>query len=142
MKKVLVIHGPNLNLLGSREKKIYGKTTMALINTELAAIARKNKIAIEFYQSNVEGDIVTEIQNSKKRADYIIINPGAYTHYSLAIRDAISGVKAKVIEVHLSNIHAREKFRHDSVIAPVCIGQIAGFGKDSYRLALEYILRQ
>ena len=142
MQKVLVIHGPNLNLLGSREKKIYGKTTLAAINTELAALARQHKAAIEFFQSNVEGDIVTEIQNSKKKFDYIILNPGAYTHYSIAIRDAIQGVKAKVLEVHLSNIHAREKFRRESVIAPVCAGQIAGFGKESYRLALEYILRQ
>ena len=142
MKKVLVIHGPNLNLLGSREKKIYGKTTMSSINTELTVLAKKNKIAVEFYQSNIEGDIVTEIQNSKKKYDYIILNPGAYTHYSIAIRDAISGVKAKVIEVHLSNIYAREKFRQESVIAPVCVGQITGFGKDSYRLALEYILSQ
>jgi len=140
MKRVLVINGPNLNLLGSREKKIYGKTTLASINTTLSALAKKNKIAIEFFQSNIEGDIVTEIQKSKKKFDYIILNPGAYTHYSIAIRDAISGVKAKVIEVHLSNIHARENFRQTSVIAPVCVGQIAGFGPDSYRLALEYIL--
>ncbi|MDR1324072.1 MAG: type II 3-dehydroquinate dehydratase [Candidatus Margulisbacteria bacterium] len=138
--KILVIHGPNLNLLGSREKKIYGKTTLAAINTELASIAKKNKAAIEFFQSNIEGEIVSKIHDSRKKFDYIILNAGAYTHYSIALRDAISGVKAKVIEVHLSNIHAREKFRHESIIAPVCLGQIAGFGKDSYRLALEYIL--
>lgn len=142
MKKILVIHGPNLNLLGKREKKIYGKTTMASINAELSALAKKNKITLEFYQSNIEGEIVTAIQKSKKRFDYIILNPGAYTHYSIAIRDAISGVKAKVVEVHLSNIYARENFRQESIIAPVCIGQIAGFGKDSYRLALEYILNK
>ncbi|MDR2430960.1 MAG: type II 3-dehydroquinate dehydratase [Candidatus Margulisbacteria bacterium] len=138
--KVLVIHGPNLNLLGAREKKIYGKITLSAINTDLAVLAKKHKIAIEFYQSNIEGEIVTEIQKAQKKFDYIILNPGAYTHYSIAIRDAISGVKARVIEVHLSNIHAREKFRRESIIAPVCIGQIAGFGRDSYRLALEYIL--
>lgn len=134
------MHGPNLNLLGSREKKIYGRTTLAAINSELAAIAKKNKIAVEFFQSNIEGELVGKIQDSRGKIDYIILNAGAYTHYSIAIRDAISGVKAKVIEVHLSNIHAREKFRQESVIAPVCLGQIAGFGKDSYRLALEYIL--
>ncbi|MDR1997826.1 MAG: type II 3-dehydroquinate dehydratase [Candidatus Margulisbacteria bacterium] len=138
--KVLVIHGPNLNLLGAREKKIYGKITLAAINTELAALAQKHKAAIEFYQSNIEGEIVNEIQKARKKFDYIILNPGAYTHYSIAIRDAISGVRARVIEVHLSNIHAREKFRQTCVIAPVCLGQIAGFGKDSYRLALEHIL--
>jgi 3-dehydroquinate dehydratase-2 len=140
--KVLVIHGPNLNLLGSREKKIYGKTTLTSINKELAGIAQKKKTAIAFFQSNVEGEIVSKIQESKKQFDYIILNAGAYTHYSIAIRDAISGVQAKVIEVHLSNIYAREKFRQESLIAPVCIGQIAGFGPDSYRLALEYILAQ
>ncbi|GBR72652.1 3-dehydroquinate dehydratase II [Candidatus Termititenax aidoneus] len=138
--KILVIHGPNLNLLGSREKKFYGKTTLAAINTELASIAKKNQAVIKFFQSNIEGEIVSQIQDSRKKFDYIILNAGAYTHYSIALRDAISGVKAKVIEVHLSNIHAREKFRRESVIAPVCLGQIAGFGKDSYRLALEYIL--
>ncbi|MDR2428722.1 MAG: type II 3-dehydroquinate dehydratase [Candidatus Margulisbacteria bacterium] len=138
--KILVMHGPNLNLLGSREKKIYGRTTLAAINSELAAIAKKNKIAVEFFQSNIEGELVGKIQDSRGKIDYIILNAGAYTHYSIALRDAISGVKAKVIEVHLSNIHAREKFRQESVIAPVCLGQIAGFGKDSYRLALEYIL--
>jgi 3-dehydroquinate dehydratase-2 len=138
--KVLVMHGPNLNLLGSREKKIYGKTTLTAINAELAAVAKKNKIAIEFFQSNIEGELVNKIQDSRRKFDYIIFNAGAYTHYSIALRDAISGVQAKVIEVHLSNIHARENFRHESVIAPVCLGQIAGFGKASYRLALEYIL--
>ncbi|GBR76291.1 3-dehydroquinate dehydratase II [Candidatus Termititenax persephonae] len=140
MKKILVIHGPNLNLLGSREKKIYGQTTLAAINAELAAVAKKNKAAIEFFQSNIEGEIVSQIQASRQKFDYLILNPGAYTHYSIAIRDAISGVKAKVVEVHLSNIHARESFRRESVLAPVCLGQIVGFGKDSYRLALEYLL--
>ncbi|MDR1453028.1 MAG: type II 3-dehydroquinate dehydratase [Candidatus Margulisbacteria bacterium] len=140
MKRILVVHGPNLNLLGNREKKIYGQTSLASLNKKLAALAQKRRAQIEFYQSNVEGELVNKIQESKKKFDYIILNAGAYTHYSIAIRDAISGVKAKVIEVHLSNIYAREKFRHESVIAPVCLGQIAGFGQDSYRLALEYIL--
>jgi 3-dehydroquinate dehydratase-2 len=138
--KVLVMHGPNLNLLGSREKKIYGKTTLAAINAELAAIAKKNKIAIEFFQSNIEGDLVNKIQVSRRKFDNIIFKAVAYTHYSISLRDAIRGVQAKVIEVHLSNIHAREKFRQESDIAPVCLAQIAGFGKASYRLALEYIL--
>lgn len=138
--KVLVIHGPNLNLLGTREKKVYGKTTLGSINKTLAAMARANKIQIDFFQSNVEGEIVTAIQTSKKKFDYLILNPGAYTHYSIAIRDAIAGVKARVIEVHLSNIHAREEFRRQSVIAPVCLGQIAGFGANSYLLALEYLI--
>ena len=141
MKKILVIHGPNLNLLGSREQKIYGKTTLHSINKELSALAKQKKVQIDFFQSNIEGEIVNKIQSGKKKFDFIILNAGAYTHYSIAIRDAIRGVKAKVIEVHLSNIQAREGFRRESVIAPVCLGQIAGFGKDSYRLALEYLTR-
>jgi 3-dehydroquinate dehydratase-2 len=137
--KVMVIHGPNLNMLGSREKKIYGKTGLKDLNALLEKTAKKNKIQISFFQSNIEGEIVSAIHATHKKFDYIIINPGAYTHYSIAIRDALASVSAKAIEVHLSNIHAREKFRHESVTAAACIGQISGFGPDSYRLALEYL---
>lgn len=140
--KVLVINGPNLNMLGVREESIYGKTTLTQINKELEKKAKKNKITIKFFQSNEEGKIVDEIQKTNKKFDFIIFNPGAFTHYSIAIRDAIASVKTKVIEVHLSNIHAREEFRKESFIAPVAVGQISGFGPQSYMMALEYIINQ
>lgn len=136
MKKVLVIHGPNLNLLGQREPEIYGKETLDLINEKIKTQAKTLGIKIiDCFQSNSEGEIIDRIQS--KDFDVLIINPGAYTHYSLAIRDCIAGVKKFAIEVHLSNIHAREDFRKTSVIAPVCNGQISGFGSESYILALN-----
>lgn len=136
--KVLVIHGPNLDKLGKREPDIYGKTTLTNINDKLKKLAKKNKISIDFFQSNHEGDIVDSIGNAdKKKVDFIIINPAAYTHTSVAIRDAVAACPMPVIEVHLSNIYSREEFRHISLIAPVAKGQISGFGEDSYYLALE-----
>ncbi len=142
MKKVLVIHGPNLNMLGTRERNIYGKLTLAEINTALKKKAAKAKIKLEVFQSNEEGKIVEQIQQANKKYDYIIINPGAFTHYSIAVRDAIASISVKVIEVHLSNIYAREEFRKESVTAPVAVGQISGFGPQSYYLALDYIISQ
>ena len=138
--EILVIHGPNLNLLGTREPEIYGKTTLQGINSELKKRANEAGVAIEFFQSNHEGAIVDALQEARGRYDFIILNAAAYTHYSIAIRDAIAALEVPVIEVHLSNIHKREEFRHKSVIAPVVWGQIAGFGADSYMAALEVIL--
>ena len=133
---VLVVHGPNLNLLGQREPEVYGHTTLDDINAMLMAEAGKLDVRLKTFQSNVEGDIVTAIQEAVGWADAIIINPAAYTHTSVAIRDAISGVGIPAIEVHLSNIYARETFRHHSYVAPVAVGQISGFGAEGYRLAL------
>ncbi|MEW6188676.1 MAG: type II 3-dehydroquinate dehydratase [Actinomycetota bacterium] len=137
MGKVLVIHGPNLNLLGLREREIYGTTTLEEINSVLKEQASQSRIELEVFQSNYEGEIVERIQQAAGKIDCIIINPAAFTHYSIAIRDAIASVNIPTIEVHLSNIYAREEFRWESVIAPVTMGQIAGFGPHSYYLALE-----
>ncbi|MBI5050941.1 MAG: type II 3-dehydroquinate dehydratase [Nitrospirae bacterium] len=134
--KVLVIHGPNLNLLGAREAEIYGSRTLGDINKALKKLAKELGVVLSIHQSNHEGEIVDLIQNSKSYGA-IIINPAAYTHTSVAIRDAIAAVQVPTIEVHLSNIYGREKFRHKSLIAPVAIGQISGFGAESYLLALR-----
>jgi len=135
--KILVIHGPNLNLLGEREVGVYGKLSLDEINKQLKALAKKEKVNLETFQSNVEGEIVNKIQAAKGKFKAIVINPGGYTHYSVAIRDAIAAVKVSTVEVHLSNIYAREEFRHKSVIAPVAVGQIAGFGLNSYLFGLR-----
>lgn len=141
MNKVLVIHGPNLNLLGQREKDIYGETTLEDINEELKELAQDNEIELDILQSNHEGDIVDKIGKSKAEGfSAILINPAAYTHTSVAIRDAVAAVDIPTVEVHLSNIHAREEFRHKSLIAPVAQGQICGFGIESYLLGLEAII--
>src|SRR3989344_1066438 len=138
MKKILVIHGPNLDLLGKRETDIYGKTTLTSINTLLKNSAKKQNVTLEIIQSNHEGEIVDAIGNAKKnKIGSILINPAAYTHTSVAIRDAIAAVNLPTVEVHLSNIHAREDFRKTSLIAPVSRGQISGFGVQSYLLGLE-----
>jgi 3-dehydroquinate dehydratase II len=137
MKKILVIHGPNLNLLGRREPDIYGRTTLKQIDGELMKIAKAGKVALEIFQSNHEGEIVEEIGKARGKFDCILINPAAYTHTSVAIRDAISAVSIPAVEVHLSNIYAREEFRHTSLISPVAVGQVSGFGLDSYRLGLK-----
>lgn len=137
MQKVLIIHGPNLNLLGQREPDVYGPVSMADINKKLEEKARALNMEVKIVQSNHEGEIVTTIQQAMTWADCIIINPAAYTHTSVAIRDAISSINIPTIEVHLSNIYKREDFRQKSFIAPVCIGQISGFGENSYYLALE-----
>lgn len=136
-KKILLIHGPNLNLLGKREPKIYGKFSLENINKSLLAMAKKEKVQLKIVQSNHEGDIVDLIGKSKPAFDVLVINPAAYTHTSVAIRDAIAAANMPTIEVHLSNIYARESFRQNSLIAPVCKGQISGFGELSYKLALQ-----
>ncbi len=137
MRKVLVIHGPNLNLLGEREPVIYGRFTLEEINQELAERAARLGLELKIVQSNHEGELVDAIQNCRNWADVIVINPAAYTHTSVAIRDALAAVKVPAIEVHLSNTLAREGFRQTSHISPVAVGVIMGFGKDSYGLALE-----
>ncbi|PKN02309.1 MAG: type II 3-dehydroquinate dehydratase [Elusimicrobia bacterium HGW-Elusimicrobia-1] len=137
MKNILVIHGPNLNLLGEREPEIYGKFTLDEINAKVAAKAVSLGIAADFFQSNSEGDIVDAIHAARKKYDGIIINPAAYTHTSVALRDAISASGLPVVEVHLSNIYKREDFRRKSLTADACVGQISGFGVVSYVLAVE-----
>jgi 3-dehydroquinate dehydratase II len=139
-KKILVIHGPNLNLLGKREPGVYGKTTLPQINSVLKALARKLKVKLTIKQSNVEGEIVNFIQGAKNKFDGILINPAAYTHTSVAIRDAIAALDIIVVEVHLSNIYSREEFRHKSLISPVASGTILGFGAKSYTLGLAALL--
>lgn len=136
MKKILVINGPNLNMLGMREPGIYGDVTLDTINDMLKSEGEKLGIETAFFASNIEGELVGAIQGAQARAAGVIINAGAYTHYSYAIRDAIAAVKIPVVEVHLSNIDAREDFRRTSVISPVCRGSIAGFGPYSYILGL------
>ena len=131
-KKILVINGPNLNLLGKRETSIYGEDTIDTINEAVTKEAAANGAEVEFFQSNHEGDIVDKI--AETQADGILINPAAYTHTSVAIRDAVSARELPTVEVHLSNIYAREEFRHKSLIAPVSTGQVSGFGKNSYGL--------
>jgi len=138
--KILVINGPNLNLLGEREKDNYGETTLETINAQLSDLATELGVEIDFFQSNTEGAIVDKIQSAKGIFDGIIINPAAYTHTSIALRDALLAVKIPAVEVHLSNIHAREEFRQHSYTAGVCLGQIAGFKKDSYTLALRALV--
>ena len=135
--KVLVINGPNLNLLGVREPGIYGSESLETIETELKQEAARLNITLDCYQSNHEGDIIDALHRAMSEAGGVILNAGALTHYSYALRDAIAAIRIPVIEVHMSNIHAREEFRHNSVIAPVCVGSIAGFGKNSYMLALK-----
>jgi len=137
MPKILVIHGPNLNLLGAREVNVYGKVTIDEINKDLEIRAKAGGVSLKIVQSNHEGEIVELIGTSKGAFDAILINPAAYTHTSVAIRDAISAVGVPTVEVHLSNIYSREEFRHTSLIAPVAKGQVAGFGKMSYILGLE-----
>ena len=140
MKKILVIHGPNLQLLGTRQPDIYGTADLAKINADLKKHAATRGVTLESFQSNHEGDIVERIGTAKGRYDALLINPAAYTHTSIAIRDAIEACGLPAVEVHLSNIYAREPFRHQSLIAPVCRGQVSGFGPASYRLGLDALL--
>lgn len=137
MKKILVLNGPNLNLLGTREKDVYGTETLEAIAKKMQVEALRLNADLDFLQSNHEGELIDRIHDARGKYDVLIINPGAYTHYSIAIRDAIKAIELPAIEVHLSNIHAREEFRSKSVIAPVCVGQISGFGSVSYILALN-----
>lgn len=140
MLKILVIHGPNLNLLGTREPDIYGTLTLQEINDLLQKEARQRKVAVKSVQTNSESEIISLIQKARGKFDGIIINPAAFTHYSYAIYDTILAVGVPTIEVHLSNIYKREEFRHKSVVAPACVGQICGFGYRSYLLALSVLV--
>ena len=135
--KLLFLNGPNLNLLGQREPEIYGRTTLADIEAKVRERAAKFDAQIEFRQTNLEGELVTWIQEAKGKYQVIVLNAAAYTHTSVALRDAIVAAGVPTIEIHLSNIHSREEFRHKSLIAPVCRGQIVGFGAESYILAVE-----
>ena len=138
--KILVIHGPNLQLLGKRQPTIYGTANLKTINADLQRLAKARKASLTIVQSNHEGQIVELIGSSKSRYDGLLINPAAYTHTSVAIRDAIEAADIPAVEVHLSNIYSREPFRHQSLIAPVCRGQVSGFGPASYHLGLEALL--
>lgn len=138
-RTVLALNGPNLNMLGTRQPDIYGRTTLADIESALHGRAQSHQITVQFRQSNHEGVLIDAIQDEGRVADGIIINPGAFTHYSYAIRDALAMLACPIIEVHLSNIHTREPFRHQSVIAPIARGQIVGLGLQGYLLALDYL---
>lgn len=135
--KIFVINGPNLDMLGKREPEIYGADTLESINAELTEYCKKIGVEPSFFQSNSEGTLIDYIHSARGNADGIVLNAGAYTHYSIAIRDAISAAEVPCVEVHLSNVHKREEFRHKSVISAVCEGVICGFGKDVYRLAVS-----
>ncbi len=138
--KILILNGPNLNLLGTREPDKYGNQTLSDIENYVRSIASELKVEVDFYQSNIEGELVNSIQGAKNKYDGIVINPAAYTHTSVAIRDAILAVQIPAVEIHLSNIHTREEFRKTSLTAPACIGQITGFGAASYKLGLISIV--
>jgi 3-dehydroquinate dehydratase-2 len=140
-RTVLILNGPNLNLLGTREPEVYGHDTLDDIIADVRAHAAKLDVTIVDFQSNIEGELIGRLHDARGNVDGVIFNPGAFTHYSIALRDAIAGTGLVVIETHLSNVHAREAFRHTSVLAPVCLGVVAGFGRNSYFVALEALLR-
>jgi len=135
--KILIIHGPNLNMLGKREPAIYGAETLGEVNTRIGSLAKELGVEVEYFQSNSEGEIVSRIQDAMKEYEGIVMNPGAYTHTSVAIRDAILSSGLTVVEVHISNVHKREEFRHKSFVSGVALGVVSGFGIDSYFLGLR-----
>lgn len=142
-KTILVLHGPNLNLLGLREPEHYGNATLESINQRLGSLAQQAGVTLEAFQSNSEADLVGKVQaTASNKTDFIIINPAAFTHTSVALRDALAAVKTPFIEVHLSNVHAREAFRHHSYFSDIAVGVICGLGAQGYELALEYALNQ
>ncbi len=140
-RKILVLNGPNLNLLGTREPEVYGSATLDDIVAGLQAVAADRDAELRHVQSNVEGELVDALHDAREWADGVVFNPGAYTHTSIALRDAISAIELPVVETHLSNVHAREEFRHRSMLSAVCLGVVVGFGADSYHLALDGLLR-
>ncbi|MGA7756465.1 MAG: type II 3-dehydroquinate dehydratase [Ilumatobacteraceae bacterium] len=139
--RILVLNGPNLNLLGTRETDVYGTATLDSIIVDIRTAAAGHGVEVYDVQSNSEGDLIDALQEARTRADGVIFNPGAYTHYSIALRDAIASISVPVVETHLSNVHAREEFRHTSVVSAVCLGVVAGFGADSYLIAFEALRR-
>ena len=140
-RTVLLLNGPNLNLLGTRETEVYGTTTLDDIVAGIEAHAAQFDVTIEAYQSNIEGELIDRLHAARGTVDGVVFNPGAFTHYSYALRDAIAATDLPVIETHLSNVHAREEFRHRTVLAAVCLGVVAGFGPDSYRVAFDALVR-
>jgi 3-dehydroquinate dehydratase II len=137
MKSILILHGPNLNLLGTREPQVYGNHRLEDINEALTSRAAELGVQVRCFQSNHEGELIDALHEARDWADGVVFNPGAYTHTSVALRDAISAIEIPVVEVHLSNVYAREQFRHKSLLAPVCLGKITGFGWRSYLLGLQ-----
>jgi 3-dehydroquinate dehydratase-2 len=141
MASILILNGPNLNLLGTREPDVYGSHTLDDIVAECRAVAAEHGFDITAVQSNIEGELIDALHSARDTSVGVVFNPGAYTHTSIALRDAISAVDLPVIETHMSNVHAREEFRHTSMVSAVCVGVVGGFGRDSYRLALEGLVR-